>query len=66
MTKKQHWDIVGTAYYSGHDVKLLEEFPLSMPQTLYNTEGFYVRGKDGRQVMMDSNWEMVLDTPDSE
>lgn len=64
-SSKQNWDIVGVAYYCGHDVKLIEEFSLSRPQTLYNTEGFYIRGRDGRQVLIgNKDWEMVL-TPES-
>jgi hypothetical protein len=53
-------DKVGQARYKGNDKELLQEFGREL-HDLYNTEGFYVRDSDGKQVLTNGKWELILD-----
>ena len=54
-------DIVGKAKYIGGNSKMRRLFSEFTP--LYNTEGFYVRTKEGEQVIISGNqWEISLDS----
>lgn len=51
---------IGVASYKGNSKKLIAEFGLGVEHPMYNCEGFYVRSKDGKQVVINNrNWNMI-------
>lgn len=52
--------IVGQAVYIGKKRGIILEFG-SRETQLYNCEGFYVRDSQGKQIICDGNWKLLLD-----
>ena len=56
-------DVVGITRYDGNNPDIINEFG-KIWHVLYNTEGFYIKDRLGKQVLLsDNHWVMIFVGP---